>query len=322
MTRIDGVAPSDGRLDVLVGLLVDGLSRSRASTIVKEGRVTVEGLVLAKPAQTVHRGARVSIDVPDAIPDRALPQDLPIRVVYEDPDVVVVDKEPGMVVHPGAGHADGTLVNALLHHVEDLSGIGGVERPGIVHRLDRGTSGLIVVAKNDAAHHGLADQFAAHTAGRTYLAITLVAPETNSGTITSELARSPRDRMKFASTTFGGGRHAVTHWRVLARGLDGVAMIGCQLETGRTHQIRVHMSEAGWPLAGDDVYAKRRVRTPAWLAEFLPEDRPMLHAFRLRFTHPRDGRACQFEAPVPDDFAAALAAAELVVPDPLPTIKG
>lgn len=321
MTRIDGVAPSDGRLDVLVGELVDGLSRSRASAIVKEGRVSVDGVVVAKPAQTIRTGARVVVDVPDAIPDRATPQDLPIRVVYEDPDLVVVDKEPGMVVHPGAGHVDGTLVNALLHHVADLSGIGGVERPGIVHRLDRGTSGLIVVAKNDASHHALADQFAAHTAGRTYLAITLTAPVASSGTIASELARSPRDRMKFASTLFGGGRNAVTHWRVLARGLDGVALIGCQLETGRTHQIRVHLSEAGWPLAGDTVYAKRRVRAPEWLEPFLPEERPMLHAFQLRFTHPRDGRACMFEAPVPPDFAAALAAAELTVPDPLPSIR-
>lgn len=321
MTRFDGVTSADGRLDVVVGLMVGGLSRSRATAIVKEGRVTVDGVVVSKPAQTVYRGARLTVDVPSAIPDQAAPQDLPIRVVYEDADVVVVDKAPGMVVHPGAGHLDGTLVNALLHHVDDLSGIGGVERPGIVHRLDRGTSGLIVVAKNDGAHHALAEQFAAHTAGRTYLALTLAAPDADSGTITSELARSPRDRMKFASTTHGGGRRAVTHWRVLGRGLDGVSLFGCQLETGRTHQIRVHLSEQGWPLVGDEVYTKRRLRAPEWLDGLLPPERPMLHAYRLRFTHPADGRACLFEAPVPEDFLAALQAAELTVPDPLPVIR-
>jgi 23S rRNA pseudouridine1911/1915/1917 synthase len=305
--RTEGVAAVAARVDVVVPTIATEVSRSRAAALVRDGRVRVDGRIVRRPSEPVSLGARVSIEMPDLVPASATAQDLPIRVVYEDSDVVVVDKAAGMVVHPGAGHADGTLVNALLFHTDDLSGVGGEARPGIVHRLDRGTSGLMVVAKNDVAHRALAAQFATHEAGRTYLALCLGAPRADSGTIRSKLARHPRDRKKFASGE--RGKEAITHWRALAHG-GGTSLVECRLETGRTHQVRVHLSEAGWPIVGDPLYGPRPARLPPKLRAVVDPDRPLLHAHQLRFRHP-DGRAMTFESPLPDDFVTAVDAAGL-----------
>ncbi len=304
-----------GRLDVAVAALVPDLSRSRATALVKEGAVTVAGQPARKPSDKVDEGTPLSVLVPAPTPLEALPQDLPITIVYEDADVVVVDKAAGMVVHPGAGHPDGTLVNALLFHVRDLSGIGGVARPGIVHRLDRGTSGLLVVAKHDTAHRALQAQFADHSAGRRYLAVTMGVPRAPSGTIQSRLARHPKDRIRFASTEGSHGKEAITHWRRRSAA-RGCALVECVLQTGRTHQVRVHLAEAGWPLLGDGTYAGKR-RPNSLVRDLVGDrDRPMLHAWQLRFAHPADGRPCQFVVPPPPDLQAVLDRLALPVPDP------
>jgi 23S rRNA pseudouridine1911/1915/1917 synthase len=294
----------DARLDVAIASLFPDLSRSRAASLVKDGRVRVDGAVVDRPSQPVRAGAAIEVDIPATTAAEAAPQDLPLHIVFEDEHLVVVDKEAGMVVHPGAGHADGTLVNALLHHVEDLSGIGGVERPGIVHRLDKETSGLLVVAKNDRAHQALSRQFADHTAGRTYLAICLGVPALASGTIRSSLGRHPGDRLRFASVD--GGKPAVTHWARL-RTSGRISLIECRLETGRTHQVRVHLAESGWPILGDSLYF--RGKPPASVAPLVM--RTMLHARQLRLRHPETGAELVFDAPIPPDFAAVLAALDL-----------
>jgi 23S rRNA pseudouridine1911/1915/1917 synthase len=309
VSRMAGRADVEARLDMLVPAIAGGVSRSRAAALIKDGAVIVDGRIVTKPSEIVRAGAEIVVDMPDPRPlGGTVAQDLPIRIVYQDDDVVVVDKEPGMVVHPGAGHLDGTLVNALLHHVDDLSGIGGVERPGIVHRLDRGTSGLLVVAKNDKAHADLAAQFAEHEAGRTYLALCLGSPREDQGTIRSLLGRHPKDRVRFASGL--RGKEAITHWRVRSRA-GSTTLIECRLETGRTHQVRVHLSEQGWPIVGDPLYGPEPRRLPAKLRLSVDPDRPLLHAWRLRFRHPADGRIVELEAPIPADFRMALAAAGL-----------
>lgn len=318
---LEGRVPRSCRIDRAVADLAaaegEELSRSRAAALVKEGRVTVDGDVVDRPSHKVHGGQDLVVDVPPAAPAEAQAQDLPLSVVYEDDAIAVIDKAVGMVVHPGAGHPDGTLVNALLHHLDGLSGIGGVQRPGIVHRLDKGTSGLMVVAKHDAAHRHLAEQFAAHTAGRTYLALCHNAPTEASGTVRSRLARHGRDRLRFASTPDPTrGKEAVTHWT--REGVAGtISLLSCTLETGRTHQVRVHLAESGWPLVGDKTYQPRRVRTPAALARTIDDsgDRPLLHAWQLRLAHPDDDRPLHFVAPPPADFVAALEAVGLVVPE-------
>jgi 23S rRNA pseudouridine1911/1915/1917 synthase len=258
------------------------------------------------------------VDVPPPQPSRAQPQALPIGVVYEDAHLAVVDKPAGMVVHPAPGHADGTLVNALLHHLDGLSSVGGEQRPGLVHRLDRGTSGLLVVAKDDPSHHGLSEQFAAHTAGRIYLAWVHDPPAAAAGTVQSQLARHPRDRLRYASTDGAHGKRAVTHWERIAR-RGTVGLLRCRLETGRTHQVRVHLSELGCPLLGDALYARRGASPlPASLRSLVDPtgERPMLHAWQLRFTHPRTGEALRFVAEPPADFRAVADALELELPEP------
>lgn len=308
----EGTVEQSDRLDVVVARLAAELSRSRAAGLIRDGAVLVDGVIVSRPSARVPVGSAVRIDIPEPEPGEAVAQDLPIRIVYEDADLVVVDKDAGMVVHPAPGHATGTLVNALLHHVEDLSGVGGVQRPGIVHRLDRGTSGLLVVAKHDRAHRDLAEQFAEHSAGRRYLALCLGAPKQDAGTIRSLLARHPRDRLRFASGP--RGREAITHFRV--RGRAGtVSLIECRLETGRTHQVRVHLSEQHWPIVGDPLYGPKPVRLPATLRGRIDPERPLLHAWQLQFRHP-DGRELSFVAPPPRDFVDALEAVGLAVPDP------
>ena len=300
-------ADQEGRLDAVLAAALPELSRSRAAALIRDGHVLVDGRAITRPAAKVQVGADLSVDIPPPVPAGARPQDLPVRLVHEDSDLVVVDKDAGMVVHPGPGHAEGTLVNALLFHVGDLSGVGGVERPGIVHRLDRGTSGLLVAAKNDAAHRHLSAQFASHRAGRRYLALCLGVPAEASGTIQSFLARHPTDRLRQASTTEGRGRLAVTHWRKAGSSL-GCSLVECSLETGRTHQVRVHLSESGWPILGDPLYHRRGRQPPDVLRGLLPADRPMLHAWELRFEHPSTGEPLRFASPPPEDFRAAAAA--------------
>ncbi len=293
------------RLDVLVTALVADLSRSRASALIKDGRVTVDGEVITRAASKFDADAQITVDIPAPTPSHAVAQDIPLPIVFQDEHLAVIDKPAGMVVHPGAGHPDGTLVNALLHHIGDLSGIGGVERPGIVHRLDKGTSGLIVIAKHDVAHRHLSEQFAAHSAGRRYLAICSGQSPLPSGTIRSQLARHPSNRVKWATTTNESlGKHAVTHWRRLAK-KGTVMLLECRLETGRTHQVRVHLSEKGWPLFGDSTYGKR-ARPPASIRDLIDPDRPLLHAWKLELTHPVSEQRLSWVAPPPADFQAVL----------------
>ncbi|MBX2803438.1 MAG: RluA family pseudouridine synthase [Myxococcales bacterium] len=289
--------------------MVPELSRSAAARLVREGQVTVDGVVTRRPSAPVRVGQQLSVDVPPPRPSGVQPQALPLHIVYQDSDLAVIDKEAGRVVHPAPGHPDGTLVNALLHHLDDLSGVGGEERPGIVHRLDRGTSGLLVVAKHDAAHRHLAAQFAAHTAGRTYLAIVHGTPREASGRITSRLARHPRDRLRMASTGTAEGREAITDWSLVAPG-EGASLIRCTLQTGRTHQVRVHLRELGHPLLGDGLYALRGRRLRAAVAGLLDPSgqRPMLHAWRLQLAHPADERRLAFVADPPADFVQLLQA--------------
>jgi len=316
VTRDERPAAADGRLDAVVAATFPELSRSRARVLIEQGRVCVAGAVVTRPATPIDGGVALTVEIPPPAAAEAAPQDLPLEVVYEDADVVVVDKRAGMVVHPAPGHADGTLVNALLHHIDDLSGVGGVQRPGIVHRLDRGTSGLIVVAKHDAAHASLSAQFADHSAGRTYVALCIGTADRQKGTIRSLLARDPRDRLRFASTADEEhGRLAVTHWSVRGRA-PGLTLVECRLETGRTHQIRVHLCEAGLPLVGDPLYRRRNRQPPGGLRAWVDAhpDRPLLHAWRLAFEHPSTGEALEFEAPPPDDFREALALAAIPWP--------
>lgn len=311
-------APRAGRLDVLVSELVPELSRAAAARLVRDGRVAIAGGVVQRPSAKVRLGDLLTVEVPPPRPSALVPEDLPLQIVHQDADLAVIDKAAGMVVHPAPGHTEGTLVHALLHHLDDLSGVGGEQRPGIVHRLDRGTTGLLVVAKHDRAHRHLAEQFAHHTAGRTYLALCHGSPADDAGTITSQLARHPRVRVRMASVA-SGGRHAVTHWRVRARA-DAVSLLQCRLQTGRTHQVRVHLCEQGWPLLGDGVYRRRSARLPAGLRSLISPggDRPMLHAWQLRLIHPSTGASLCFTAPIPDDMAMALAALGIEPPQPEP----
>ncbi|MCA9495295.1 MAG: RluA family pseudouridine synthase [Myxococcales bacterium] len=304
MTRVAG----EGRLDTVVAETFPELSRSRSAALIREGRVSLDGRVVTRPSERCAVGAELVVDLPPPRPVATEAQDLPLRIVFQDEHLAVVDKEAGMVVHPSAGHADGTLVNALLHHLNDLSGIGGEERPGIVHRLDRGTSGLLVVAKTDAAHRALQEQFAVHEAGRIYLAVVHDPPRADAGTERSWLARHPKDRLRQASTTEDRGRLAITHWDVLHRA-GTVGVVRCRLETGRTHQVRVHLAERGSPIVGDGTYARKAAnRVPASLRRLVDPsgERPLLHAWRLSFRHPADDRSMSFTAPAPADLQAVL----------------
>ena len=283
------------RLDVFLAARVEGLTRSAVQRLLEEGAVTCRGRAVKKNEKTAA-GAVYELYLPEPEPLDVLPQDIPLDVRYEDEDVIVVNKPVGMVVHPAPGHPDGTLVNALLYHCgTSLSGINGVLRPGIVHRIDRDTSGLIIAAKNDAAHLSLAAQLQDHTLYREYRAVCVGSLREEEGTVDAPMARHRTDRKKMAIDR--EGKRAVTHWRVLSR-YPGYTYIQCRLETGRTHQIRVHMASTGHPLLGDTVYgAKKPV---AGLAG------QCLHAFRLSFLHPRTGERVEVECPLPDWFEAVL----------------
>ena len=282
------------RLDAF--LSADGaLTRSQAARLIAEGRVRVNGKPAAKSAR-LSGGETVTVDVPQLRETALPPQDIPLDVVYEDDDVIVVNKPTGLVVHPAPGHPDGTLVNALLHPCGDsLSGIGGEKRPGIVHRIDRDTSGLIIAAKNDAAHLALSAQLKDHSLSRTYECLVTGNMKQDSGTVDAPIGRSSADRKKMAVVPTG--RRAVTHWEVVAR-YPGVTHLRCRLETGRTHQIRVHMAYIGHPILGDTVYGAKKP-VPGLTGQ-------CLHATGLRFVHPRTGEPVELHCPLPPEFTAML----------------
>lgn len=282
-----------GRADAVLATST-GLSRNKIQQLTEDGFVTIAGVPI-KSNRKVKPGEAVMIVMPEVKPAEVVPQNIKIDIVYEDGDLAVIDKPQGMVVHPSAGHEDGTLVNALLYHMKDLSSIGGIERPGIVHRIDRMTSGLLVIAKNDNAHQSLSEQFSEHTAHREYLTIAIGNFKEDSGTIDAPIGRSPSDRKKMAVVR--NGKRAVTHWQVLER-FGNFTLLKVQLETGRTHQIRVHLSSVNHPIAGDDVYGSGK--NPFGLTG------QALHGYKLRFVHPRTREKMCFFSPLPEYFRKAL----------------
>lgn len=304
-TIIAGTIPAGGlRLDRALAD-VSGLSRERIKALMDEGRVALAGKTAAQASLKPAEGTPFTIRVPEAAPAEAAAQDIPLNVVYEDAHLIVVDKPAGLVVHPAAGNPDGTLVNALLHHCAgQLSGIGGVARPGIVHRIDKDTSGLLVVAKTDAAHEGLAKQFADHSIHRVYQAVTTGVPVPPAGTVRGAIGRSERDRKKMALVSEGRGKHAVTHYRTIEV-LSGAALVECRLETGRTHQVRVHLASIGHALVGDPVYGRTASQHRPLLAR-LGFRRQALHAAELGFIHPASGERVHFASPTPVDLRTLI----------------
>ena len=283
------------RLDAFLAQALPELTRSAAQRLIAEGQVTVDGKVPAKSLKLAG-GEQVAVTLPEPEEAQTLPEDIPLDVVYEDDDVIVVNKPVGIVVHPAPGHSGGTLVNALLYHCgESLSGIGGELRPGIVHRIDRDTSGLIIAAKNDFAHQALSDQLQDHSLRRTYEAVVVGNLREDSGTVDAPIGRCPSDRKKMAVVP--GGRSAVTHWQVLER-FPGYTYVRCRLETGRTHQIRVHMAYIGHPLYGDTVYGAKKP-APGMTGQ-------CLHAVGLTFRHPRTGEVVELSCPLNEEFTAFL----------------
>ena len=300
------VAPGEEglRIDLFLAGKGEGLSRAQIQRGIDEGRVRVGG-ALAKASRKVKAGDAVTILIPAAKSCDTLPEAIDLTILYEDTSLIVIDKPAGLVVHPAPGHAGGTLVNALLHHCQDLSGIGGVLRPGIVHRLDKDTSGLLVAAKSDVAHRGLAGQFKRHEVQKTYLALVYGDPKAEGGRIEAAVGRHPTDRKRM-STQSRSGRSAVSVWRVRER-YGCAALLEVDIETGRTHQIRVHLTEIGHPVIGDKVYGGTgRIKTigdPFIRSRVKAQERQALHAWQLSFTHPVTGEALQFTSPLPTDMA-------------------
>lgn len=303
---ISGQITAPGRLDKALAE-ASGLSRERVKALLAEGRVMLDGKPAPGSSAKVQGGTPFAITVPPAAEPEAQPEDIPLKIVHEDEHLVVVDKPAGLVVHPAAGNRDGTLVNALLHHCRgQLSGIGGVARPGIVHRIDKDTSGLLVVAKSDAAHEGLARQFKHHSIERAYLAICAGHPRPSEGTIRGRIGRSDRNRKKMAvlPPDSSRGKHAVTHYKTLKL-LDESALIECRLETGRTHQVRVQLASIGHPLLGDPLYGSTPRHLRAVLAR-LGFGRQALHAAILGFEHPVTGEKLRFSSEMPSDMAELI----------------
>lgn len=281
-----------GRIDKVLTALEPGITRSQLKNLINDGHVTVNGQAV-KPKYKVQAGDKISLVKPEPQSLELTPENIPLDIVYEDDDVIVVNKPQGMVVHPAPGHPDHTLVNALLYH-SPLSTINGTFRPGIVHRIDKDTSGLLMVAKNDLAHQSLAEQLRNKTNKREYLALVYGQIKEDEGTIDAPLGRNPQDRKKQAVVK--GGRHAVTHFKVIKR-YDNFTLVKCILETGRTHQIRVHMKYIGHPLVGDPLYGPRKM---------IGKNGQFLHAALLGFKHPRTGKEMFFEAPLPENFQKML----------------
>lgn len=309
MEKIEFVFPVDSepaRLDLVVGVM-EGLTRSMARRLIEAGQVTVDG-TKEKPSLKLRGGEKVVVTIPPPVPAEPAAETIPLEILYEDSDLVVVNKPAGMVVHPGAGNASGTLVNALLGHCHDLSGIGGELRPGIVHRIDKDTTGLLVVAKNDPAHRSLSQQFKDHTIKRVYLALVFGSPKADKGRIESAIGRHPVDRKRMSGTA-RRGKKAVTHWQAVSRYL-GVTLMRLKLETGRTHQIRVHLCEAGHPLVGDTVYGgSGRLATiqDTQLRELIKGmGRQALHAKTLGFIHPASGEYLEFDTELPTDMVRII----------------
>lgn len=292
------------RLDRALAAALPTLSRERLKVLISAGNVTNEnGQPVRDPAVRVVPGAAFAVAVPDPKPAHNEAQDIPLVIAYEDEHLIVIDKPAGLVVHPAAGNLDGTLVNALLHHCKgSLSGIGGVERPGIVHRIDKDTSGLMVAAKTDRAHTGLAAQFAKHSIDRRYRAIVAGLPNPPAGTVDAPLARSTANRQKIAIVRDGRGKRAVTHYSLI-QPLRAASMVECRLETGRTHQVRVHMASIGHPLLGDPAYGRTRAEHREALIR-LDFKRQALHAAHLGFIHPVTSAALAFDSKIPADMQA------------------
>ena len=285
-----GAEDAGARIDVCLAAKL-GVSRSNMQKLLEEGRVKRGDKVL-KANYKVREGEVYTVDIPEPEPIEAVPEDIPLDIIYEDDDVVVLNKARGMVVHPAPGNYTGTLVNALLYHCKNLSGINSAIRPGIVHRLDKDTSGIMIVAKNDAAHIALSQQIQSKTAVRTYLAVVRGNIKTDSGTIETQIARDKNDRKKMAVVK-DGGREAITDYEVLER-FGKYTLVRCKLRTGRTHQIRVHMEYLGYPLVGDPKYSP--MKTPFAIKG------QALHSHTLEFTHPRTGERMKFDAPLPEDM--------------------
>jgi 23S rRNA pseudouridine1911/1915/1917 synthase len=299
---ITGVLAGGSRLDKALAE-ASGLSRERIKALIGEGCVLLSGKPVLQPSGKAPTGAAFSIDLPPPAEAHAAPEAIPLSIVHEDEHLVVIDKPAGMVVHPAAGNPAGTLVNALLHHCRgQLSGIGGVARPGIVHRIDKDTSGLLVVAKSDLAHEGLARQFADHSLERAYLAVVSGYPQPPAGTIAGRIGRSDANRKKMAALPKDSsrGKHAVTHYKVIER-LDGCALVECRLETGRTHQVRVHLSSIGHALVGDPLYGRASSQHRP-LLQRLGFRRQALHAAELGFIHPVTGDRMRFISDLPPDM--------------------
>ena len=296
------------RLDRALADALPGLSRERLKALLKAGAVRGPEGVERQPSRRVVAGERLTVTVPAPVPDRARPEDIPLSILHEDEEVIVVDKPAGLVVHPAAGNPDGTLVNALLHHCGgSLSGIGGVSRPGIVHRLDKDTSGVMVAAKTAAAHMALAAQFAAHSVERRYVAIVRGRPVPPAGRLTGPIGRSPKNRKKMAVVDAGRGKPAVTHYRTV-KTYEEASLVECRLETGRTHQVRVHMADLGFPLLGDPVYGGKGPKTLQDLLKTLSFSRQALHAKHLQFEHPSAKESLSFESALPADMQELIGA--------------
>ncbi len=334
--KITAGPEDDGqRLDSFLAGKAENLSRSRIKALILEGAVAVDGAAETDPRKPAVSGASYVITLPDPVPATPQPENIPLDILFEDAHLIVINKPSGMAVHPAPGSWDGTLVNALLHHCRgDLSGIGGVERPGIVHRIDKLTTGVLVAAKTEAAHMGLSDLFQRHDIERLYLAVTRGAPRPLSGTVDLPIARSSGDRKKMAvvrNPDSGVGRHAITHYRTVetfglrdkGTGLPAAALVECRLETGRTHQIRVHLAHIGVPLVGDPVYGRHKGISSYGQGEGHIEGtkaarafpRQALHAAVLGFEHPVTKKALRFEAPLPEDMSDLIASLRLLPKD-------
>lgn len=285
-----------GRLDAWLAANIESISRSRLQALMSEGAITANGIALTTKSK-LSQGDKILVNLPDPTPAEPIPEDIPLDILYEDDSIIVINKAAGMVVHPAPGHENETLVNALLYHCTDLKGVGGVARPGIVHRLDMDTTGILVVAKDEESLNNLSNQFQTRTTEKTYLALVHGQVAAISGTIDGKIGRHPTDRKKMAFNPPKGGKDALTHWKVEKR-FDKTTLLRVKIETGRTHQIRVHLSHNKMPIVGDQIYGNRQLDHKI---KNCPT-RQMLHAAEFSFNHPKTGKRMTLNAPLPSDF--------------------